>query len=171
GYFRPVIIDLKNPSEMLQPSQIAFITWDPDKKIETVTVQPRFEGNAADFGMVIPTPTQPKLSEMPRDFFKALGLFTTPKRRAFAESKLAPQFDDRLMMLQGFNAKAADKGGPGGGARIEAPKTTVEVVEIGQIGNLCYKIISAVRSDDLYEWLKANKYSYSGDEATLNYYV
>ena len=79
GYFRPVIIDLKNPSEMLQPSQIAFITWDPETKTETVTVQPRFEGNAADFGMVIPTPTQPKLNEMPRDFFKALGVFTTPK--------------------------------------------------------------------------------------------
>src|SRR6266446_2947953 len=90
GYFRPVIVDLKNPSEMLQPSQIAFITWDPDSKVETVTVQPRFEGNAADFGMVIPTPTQPKLHEMPRDFFKALAVFTTPKRRAFPESKLMP---------------------------------------------------------------------------------
>ena len=42
GYFRPIIVDLKNPSEMLQPSQIAFITWDPDSKTETVTVQPRF---------------------------------------------------------------------------------------------------------------------------------
>src|SRR5438094_6720033 len=81
GYFRPVIVDVKNPSEMLQPSQVAFITWDPDSKVETVTVQPRFEGNAADFGMVIPTPTQPKLAEMPRDFFKALGVFTAPKRR------------------------------------------------------------------------------------------
>src|SRR5471032_2101255 len=90
GYFRPIIVDVKQPSEMLQPSQIAFVTWDPDKKVETVTVQPRFEGNAADFAMVIPTPSQPKLHEMPRDFFKALGLFTTPKRRAFPVSKLMP---------------------------------------------------------------------------------
>src|ERR1700752_98174 len=103
GYFRPIIVDLKQPSEMLQPSQIAFITWDPESKIETVTVQPRFEGNAADFGMVIPTPTQPKLHEMPRDFFKALGVFTTPKRRAVPESKLMP----RVMMF----------GGPGGPPR------------------------------------------------------
>src|SRR6266446_5874944 len=91
GYFRPIIVDIKNPSEMLQPSQIAFITWDPESKVETVTVQPRFEGNAADFGMVIPTPSQPKLHEMPRDFFKALEVFTTPKQRAFPESKLMPQ--------------------------------------------------------------------------------
>src|SRR5438309_6711372 len=79
GYFRPIIVDLKQPSEMLQPSQIAFITWDPVKKAETVSVQPRFEGNALDFGMVIPTPSQPKLDAMPRDFFKALGVFTMPK--------------------------------------------------------------------------------------------
>ena len=27
------------------------------------------------------------------------------------------------------------------------------------------------RADDLFQWLKDNKYSYSGDEATLNFYV
>src|SRR5205807_1402648 len=44
-------------------------------------------------------------------------------------------------------------------------------LEIGQVGNLDYKIIKAERPDDLYTWLKDNKYSYSGDEATLDYYV
>ena len=56
---------------MQQPSQKVFITWDPVEKVETFTVQPKFQGNAADFGMVIPTPGKPKLDEMPRDFFKA----------------------------------------------------------------------------------------------------
>ena len=59
-----------------QPAQKVFLTWEPDGKRETFTVQPKFEGNATDFGMVIPTPTQPKLDEMPRDFFKALAVFT-----------------------------------------------------------------------------------------------
>jgi hypothetical protein len=49
-------------------------TWDPSQKIETFTVQPKFEGNTLDFGMVIPTPSQPKLNEMPRDFFKHLAV-------------------------------------------------------------------------------------------------
>src|ERR1700760_2762392 len=62
--------------DVLQPAQKAFITWDPAEKVETFTVQPRFEGNAVDFGMVIPTPSQPKLHEMPRDFFKELAVFT-----------------------------------------------------------------------------------------------
>src|SRR5262245_44610540 len=62
--------------DILQPAQKAFLTWDPAEKVETFTVQPRFEGNAADFGMVIPTPAKPKLDEMPRDFFKELAVFT-----------------------------------------------------------------------------------------------
>ncbi|HZZ82127.1 MAG TPA: DUF2330 domain-containing protein [Gemmataceae bacterium] len=172
GYFRPVIVDLKNPSEMLQPSQIAFITWDPDKKVETVTVQPRFEGNALDFGMVIPTPSQPKLDTMPRDFFKALGTFTMPKRRAFPESKLLPRIFPPGMG-GGFGAPRAmaEKAGGLGNAAPEEPKTTVEVLEVGQVGSLEYKIIAAGKSDDLFKWLKDNKYGYDGDEATLNYYV
>src|SRR5471030_2316274 len=75
-------------ADILQPAQKAFLTWDPVEKVETFTVQPKFEGNALDFGMVIPTPTQPKLHEMPRDFFKHLAIYTIMKRREFAQSKL-----------------------------------------------------------------------------------
>src|SRR3954471_21053636 len=59
-----------------QPAQKAFITWDEAEKVESFTVQPKFEGNAQDFGMVVPTPGRPKLDEMPRDFFKELAVFT-----------------------------------------------------------------------------------------------
>src|SRR3954463_12190602 len=74
--------------DILQPAQKVFITWDPAEKIETFTVQPKFEGNALDFGMVIPTPTQPKLHEMPRDFFKHLAIYSIMKRREIPQSKL-----------------------------------------------------------------------------------
>jgi hypothetical protein len=172
GYFRPIIVDLKRPSEMLQPSQIAFITWDPESKVETVTVQPRFEGNAADFGMVIPTPTKPKLDEMSRDFFKALETFTTPKRRMFPESKLMPRMFPPGMGggFGGPRVAMAEKAGPKG-PPAEEEKTTVTVLEVGQVGNLDYKILAAGRADDLHKWLKDNRYSFEGDEATLNYYV
>ena len=59
-----------------QPAQKAFITWDAKENVESFTVQPKFEGNAQDFGMVIPTPAKPRLDEMPRDFFKELAVFT-----------------------------------------------------------------------------------------------
>src|SRR5687768_11938409 len=77
-------------TDILQPAQKVFLTWDPEKKAETFTVQPKFEGNALDFGMVIPTPTQPKLHEMPKDFFKHFAYYTIMKKREFPQSKLLP---------------------------------------------------------------------------------
>src|SRR5213593_3165334 len=78
-------------TDILQPAQKVFITWDPATKAESFTVQPKFEGNALDFGMVIPTPSQPKLHEMPRDFFKHLAVYSILKKREFPNSKLLPQ--------------------------------------------------------------------------------
>src|SRR5207344_3289455 len=77
-------------ADILQPAQKVFITWDAVEKVESFTVQPKFEGNAKDFGMVIPTPSKPKLDEMPRDFFKELAVFTILKQRKQPHSKLLP---------------------------------------------------------------------------------
>src|SRR5262245_13262863 len=144
-------------ADILQPAQKAFISWDPATKTETFTVQPKFEGNAMDFGMVIPTPTQPKLHEMPRDFFKHLAVYTIMKKREFPQSKLLPRVHYRTGLA---GAKAAKGGGLGRGEPAEPPRQpAVVVLEAGVVGSLDYKIISAERADDLYQWLKDNKYS------------
>src|SRR5438034_3871596 len=138
--------------------------------METFTVQPKFEGNALDFGMVIPTPSQPKLHEMPRDFFKHLAVYSILKKREVPHSKLLPvtRFG-RAGGLRQLQALAQNRAaGPADGA---VRKPAVVVLEAGVVGSLDYKIISADRADDLYQWLKDNKYSYAGDEATLNFYV
>jgi hypothetical protein len=155
-------------ADILQPAQKAFLTWDPVEKVETFTVQPKFEGNAVDFGMVIPTPSQPKLHEMPRDFFKHLAVFSILKRREFPHSKLLPVKVERLAQLA-TNGAWAERTDKANGDDAHRPK--VVVLEAGVVGSLDYKIISAERADDLYQWLKDHQYSYSGDEATLNHYV
>src|SRR5439155_21650669 len=96
-------------ADLLQPAQKVFITWDPVEKVESFTVQPKFEGNALDFGMVIPTPSRPKLDEMPRDFFKALALFTILKKREQPQSKLLPVPTDRLRLLAAINRATVTK--------------------------------------------------------------
>ena len=158
-------------SDILQPAQKVFLTWDPAEKVETFTVQPKFEGNALDFGMVIPTPSQPKLHEMPRDFFKHLAYYTILKKREFPQSRL---------LLHGHDLYSANlaREGAGRGKREladsdgnKAPRPKVIVLETGVVGSLDYKIISAERADDLFQWLKDNKYNYAGDEASLNHYV
>jgi hypothetical protein len=158
-------------ADVLQPGQKVFITWDPEKKAETFTVQPKFEGNALDFGMVIPTPAQPKLNEMPRDFFKHLAVYTILQKREFPHSKLLPvhrgfQKEAELYRIPMRDSRIATNGGHG-----KTEKPAVVVLEQGVVGSLDYKVLEATRADDLYKWLKDNKYHYSGDEATLNHYV
>src|SRR5262249_29075902 len=140
--------------DILQPAQKAFLTFDPDKKVESFTVQPAFEGNAVDFGMVIPTPSKPTLDPMPRDFFKHLATFTILEPMDL--SKYKP-----LTLLATGNKILIQ----------EAEKGKVKILDKGVVGSLEYKVLEADRADALYVWLKENKYSYSGDEATLDYYI
>ncbi len=157
--------------DILQPAQKAFITWDPVENVESFTVQPKFEGNARDFGMVIPTPGRPKLDEMPRDFFKELAICTLLKRREQPRSALLFAGANGLRFGGGFGLLGLQGGMLGGfGGGMPRPPA-VQVLETGIVGSLDYKIITAQRADDLFTWLKENKYSYSGDEATLDFYV
>lgn len=142
--------------DVLQPAQKAFITWDPVEQVESFTVQPKFEGNASDFGMVIPTPSRPKLDEMPRDFFKLLAVFTI----------LEPMDMNKYKRLQMAMPSASAEAG----SSIRR-KDSVRVLEAGIVGSLDYKIIVAERADDLFSWLKANRYSYAGDQSTLDFYI
>ncbi len=154
--------------DILQPGQKVFLTWDPAEKVESFTVQPKFEGNADDFGMVIPTPSKPKLDEMPRDFFKALALFTILKKREQPQSKLLPRPPVLTDSFAGLGP-GRDEENRAKNGKPRAP--SVKVLEAGVVGNLEYKVIEAGRADDLFDWLKENKYSYSGDEATLDFYI
>lgn len=149
-----------------QPGQKAFISWNPVAKTEAFTVQPKFEGNAVDFGMVIPTPGRPKLDEMPRDFFKNLALYTI--LMPLPEPIYTP-LDPPIPMAC---APCCEGGASNAPMSFSAkPKSTVKVLESGVVGSLDYKIIVAEQANDLYQWLKANKYSYSGDESTLQFYI
>ncbi|KAF0240613.1 MAG: hypothetical protein FD180_4855 [Planctomycetota bacterium] len=153
-----------------QPGQKTLITWDPDRRLETFTVQPKFEGNAVDFGMVIPTPAQPKLDEMPRDFFKDLAIYTILMplpQPMWVDLHLYP-FDEES---DRGDVLAAKSGAPGGRVPPRSPDKGVVVLESGVVGSLDYKIITAADANGLFDWLKENKYVYSGDQTTLDFYI
>lgn len=143
-----------------QPAQKAFITWDPVEQIESFIVQPQFKGNAEDFGMVIPTPARPKLHPAPREFFKELGVFTILKPMPMEKYK-------NWNLQKGAYLPAMMESD----SSVRLRASTVKILEAGVVGSLDYKIISAERADDLYDWLKEHKYSFAGDEATLEFYV
>jgi hypothetical protein len=160
-------------TDILQPGQKVFITWDPDKKVETFTVQPKFEGNALDFGMVIPTPSKPKLDEMPREFFKHLAVYTIMKQREFPHSNLSPLSMMPGMIMGGMPGMMMGGMMMGGmpGMDPRARKPAIRILETGVVGSLEYKIIEAQRADDLFQWLKDNNYQHAGDVATLQHYI
>jgi hypothetical protein len=72
--------------------------------------------------------------------------------------------------MNGMQAMMGMGGTVGMGGHPPLPPKVI-VLETGLVGTLDYKIISADRADVLFQWLKEHKYQYSGDEATLNYYV
>src|SRR6185295_9867493 len=124
------------------------------------TVQPKFEGNAVDFRMVIPTPSKPKLDEMPRDFVKDLAIYTIlmplpEPLYGYEREKLKEEAEDK-----NEGGKPGDGGGHG-----------VKVLEAGVVGSLDYKIITAEEANGLFDWVKENKYVYSGDTGTLDFYI
>jgi hypothetical protein len=116
-------------NDVNQPAQKAFINWDPKEEQESFTVQPRFEGNAVDFGMVIPTPARPQLDEMPREFFKLLAVFTILEPMPIDKYKRIP--------TRGF----AGMGMMSGMGRFGAfDERRVRLVEEGVVGSLDYKV-------------------------------
>jgi len=141
-----------------QPGQKAFIQWVPLEELESFTVQPKFEGNAVDFGMVIPTPAQPKLDEMPRDFFKDLAIYTI--LLPLPESISPEPMTGCAFGVPEEEGKDDAQNGHG-----------VKVLASGVVGSLDYKVITAEKADGLYAWLKENGYVYSGDEDTLKFYI
>jgi hypothetical protein len=147
--------------EVIEPAEEVFITWDPKERMETLTVQPRVTGNAPDFGLVIATPAQPKVEEMPKNLLKELGVFTMLKRRESPVSKLMTE------LVAGRIARLEElKSGSG-----EGKGTAINELEAGTVGAHDYKIITADKAGDLYAWLKENNYNDAGDEATLDFYI
>src|SRR5262249_1422232 len=89
-------------------------------------------------------------------------------------SHLTPMGFGGLGGLGGLGGFGGGFGGLGGGVAgmVPAPrKPAGKVVEAGIVGALDYKVIEAGPSDGPLEWLKAHKCQYSGDEATLDFYV
>jgi len=107
---------------------------------------------------------------MPRDFFKNLAVYSIMKKREMAYSKLLPM-GGVVYALGATRLTGADPRGANAGSPPPKKAPAIIIRESGVVGSLDYKIIEAGRADDLFQWLKDNKYSYSGDEATLNHYV
>lgn len=133
--------------------QKIMLTWDPNKKVQHLTIQATFRGDAPDFAIVMATPSQPKLHEMPRDFFKALQMFTQLGEMDEGKHRGKPEAQpDPLPPPKPNDGK-------------------IVIIEFGLGETLDYKIIGPGKGDVLFAWLKDHRYDFEAGKEALEHYL
>lgn len=126
----------------------AFIAYE--NGVQTLVLQPEWQGDVTDFAIVYPTPSKPEVTQGPVDLFRQLDDATNPW--VWDATKLE-DFDDALMITAGLSE-------------------SVTVVEEKQVGEYDVTVLTATDAEDLAEWLEDNGYNYTtADAEKVAYYV
>lgn len=112
--------------------QKAFIYYDG--RNETLILSLDYAGKAKDLAWLIPTPTQPKVTKAPKDFFQNLG-------------KLLSLYKMDTSLTTGYGGLPAGK------------SEKVIVIERKQVGIFQIAVLSSNDPDALYKWCKQEGYN------------
>jgi len=124
----------------------------------------KFEGNARDFGILVPVPEVPKLSTIGSQIFSEASFMTQPMFRNTGEGCGCDNSDNFLTAsLANFDSRNT-------GAELSSDGVTV--VYEKQVGAFLAAVLQATNAGDLTKWLNTNGYHYNpGDDAILGDYV
>lgn len=138
------------------PVQIAaqevLIVWDKEQGIEHFIRRSNFQAKETpeDFGFLVPTPTQPNLSEVPDNVFDQLGDLIRPKIKIEKKTK----FSFTPVILMPFTST----GGLKNAKSVQMESASVEVLETTVIGGFEVAVLRASKTEALLLWLKENNY-------------
>jgi hypothetical protein len=132
---------------VVNADQTVILLWDPATKTEHFIRQASFKSDAADFGFLVPTPSQPELNESGNDAFPYLQKLTEP------EVKKVPR----------------PSGGMSCGCYSAAPKgvsqgalpDAVHVLEEKRVAGFNAVVLETRSADALVGWLKEHGYAFS----------
>jgi len=135
----------------------ALIVWDAENRTEHFLRRARFQhlGDGTGFGFLVPTPTQPTLTEADPALFDALGSLTVaPIERIihYRPRPAKPPF--RLRDLVDFDENKSV------GAASPAPNA-MAVLEEKSIAGYDAAVLKATDLDALTDWLKEHDYDYT----------
>lgn len=133
----------------------ALLVYEKDGT-EHLIIDPNLKGDAKDFGLMLAFPTQPKVSEAPKDIFEELNEFTKPRYRPIP--------------VQGMTEATRGEGS----IADRGPKALppVEVKEIKEVGDFIVSILIAREAQALLDWLRENNYqSNETDLQNFDYYI
>ena len=126
-----------------------LISYDEFEKMETLVIQPSFHGTAKEFGLVLPLPGKPTITETNEDIFKDLELITTPQLAM-------PQSDESLSMA----------------AEGVSGNLGVTIIDTKDVGDYSTVTLTAENNSSMTNWLDENEFVYTErDEENFDYYI
>lgn len=138
------------PSRQFEPATNMKVLASRDGNSLTMTVQPQFTGDATDFALVMPFPSEPTVSEAPKNIFRQLENLTNPEI----------EFDDIIALS---SAEGIDQ---------SSTRAAVEVIEERDVGDFSTVTLKADSEEALIEWLTDQGYEIpDGKKATIASYV
>jgi hypothetical protein len=127
---------------VVNADQTVVILWDPATKTEHFIRQASFKSEADDFGFLVPSPTQPELSESGDPAFSYLQKLTEPETRTIW----------RPTIPIGCHAMSM-------GSALDSSE--VRVLEQKIVAGYKASVLEAGSGDAFVRWLKENGYAYS----------
>ena len=126
---------------VVNADQTVIIIWDAASKTQHFIRQASFKSEAEDFGFLVPTPTQPELSESGNETFPFLLKLTEP------ETRKVP----RPSAIACSCSKVA----------TEAVRQDVKVLEEKLVAGFRAVVLEAKSANALVNWLKDHGYAFS----------
>lgn len=119
-------------------AESAIIVWEPESQTETFIRTANFEGEGADFGFIVPSPTEPELSEVGGNVYSTLYSAITNRNPG--------------LLTLGVPRTAGPGGGFGGGG------SHVEVIKEQVVSGMKATVLKATDTRALELWLANNEY-------------
>ena len=132
-------------------AQEVLIVWDEETKTEHFIRRANFQAGKPpkDFGFLVPTPTQPKLQEVPDQIFQRLGELIKPK----VEVKKTTRISFMPLLLRPLTATLGSKSAESANLR-----GGVEILDRAIVGGYEAVVLRAAHTDELLKWLELNEY-------------
>jgi hypothetical protein len=140
---------------VVNADQSVIIIWDAQTKTQHFIRRASFKSDADDFGFLVPSPTQPDLSESGNEAFPYLAQLTAPETKT---RPAPPSF--------GCAAALPRDSGPATGL------WSVKVLEEKTVAGFDAAVLETKSATALVQWLKQHGYAYSPEvEAWAKPYV
>jgi hypothetical protein len=156
------VIFPQNGRDIFGVTQRSFVIFRTEEIDLIPAVQ--FEGNARDFGILVPVPAVPKLSTVGSQIFSEASFLTQPLVRRTGEGCGCDSNDDfSTAPLRNFDARLEN---------ANLAEDGVTVIYERQVGAFLAAVLQATNAGDLTRWLNQNGYHYNpADSAVLGEYV